>query len=130
MHFRISWIFTITSFCIIFGAAIEDSNPIVSIVGLGKIKGSLAKSTWHKKAFYEFRGIKLAEPPTGSNRFKAPIKIKPWEGVMDASSPAKACADYNIIKNYTTEELVDIEDCISLSVYSRSVRIKNLAKNN
>lgn len=49
---------------------VGDETKLVKIPELGEVKGSSAVSAWTQRKFYQFRGIRYAEPPIGKLRFK------------------------------------------------------------
>lgn len=74
-----------------------------------------------------FKGIPFAAPPVGENRWRAPQKVKDWDGVLKAfefaptSMQAPTVIDVNNI--YTREWSVDPdlpmdEDCLYLNVWT------------
>ncbi|XP_055591664.1 glutactin-like [Uranotaenia lowii] len=102
-------------------AGSEIPNPIVHIPGQGSLKGSYTQSAWSGATIQQFLNIRYAEPPTGERRFKAPVPAEPWEGVLDVSKRGRASPFYGDLKKMTPEELKDIEDCVSLCVYSKDL---------
>ena len=64
----------------------------------------------------EFLGIPYAEPPLAALRWHAPVPLKPWQGVRDASAFGSPCSqpdlgDWNRIAAETGKE-----DCLFLNV--------------
>ena len=49
---------------------VASETPLVRIPELGEVKGSSAVTAWTQRKFYQFQGIRYAEPPTGKLRFK------------------------------------------------------------
>jgi hypothetical protein len=47
----------------------EPFDPLVTIPGLGKVRGS-KMSSFNQREFLSFRGIPYAQPPIGELRFK------------------------------------------------------------
>lgn len=45
-------------------------TKLVKIPELGEVKGSSSVTAWSQKKFYQFLGIRYAEPPIGKLRFK------------------------------------------------------------
>lgn len=53
------------------GGSDEGSETaLVKIPELGEVKGSSSVTAWSQRKFYQFLGIRYAEPPTGKLRFK------------------------------------------------------------
>lgn len=48
----------------------SGETKLVKIPELGEVKGSTAVTAWSQRKFYQFLGIRYAEPPTGKLRFK------------------------------------------------------------
>ncbi|XP_055295977.1 juvenile hormone esterase-like [Sitodiplosis mosellana] len=70
--------------------------------------------TWKNNTFYAFRGIRYAEPPTGSLRFKAPQPIKTWNNIpalFEQIRNEDACDCPSPNTSYD-------EDCLFLNVYT------------
>jgi para-nitrobenzyl esterase len=55
-------------------------------VGGGKIRGRVAS-----KGAAVFKGIPFAQPPTGELRWREPLPVKTWEGVLDATAFGAPC---------------------------------------
>lgn len=100
------------------------------IPNLGVLKGR--QSIISNRRFYEFRGIKYAEAPTGSKRFKAPTPAKPWQGIRNAEHYAKNCSNLKNIMDLSESERnnIDLEDCLSLDVYSTNTNFIDFKTNN
>lgn len=100
----------------------DPTHPVVHLPGLGKLRGSLTKGAWTGVPIKQFLNVRYAEPATGDRRFKAPVPAEPWEGVRDVSERGRAAPYYGDMKKMPKEELQgDLEDCISLCVYSKDV---------
>ncbi|CAH0716182.1 unnamed protein product, partial [Brenthis ino] len=63
-----------------------------------------------------FTAIPYAEPPLKNLRFKAPVPISPWEGVLDASQVSPICIQRN--PYIRQKDIVGQEDCLYLNIYS------------
>lgn len=48
----------------------ESDTKLVKIPELGEVKGSSGVTAWSQRKFYQFLGIRYAEPPIGKLRFK------------------------------------------------------------
>ena len=71
---------------------------------------------------YQFHGIPYAQAPVGRLRFKAPLPIRPWTDILDASKKGPYC--YQKI-DFQPEVLSDMsEDCLHLSIYTEDLDSK------
>jgi para-nitrobenzyl esterase len=59
-----------------------------------------------------FRGIPFAQPPVGSLRFRAPIKARPWPGILDATKFAPAAMQVDSSLKSKSE------DCLYLNIWT------------
>ncbi|XP_015115296.1 venom carboxylesterase-6 [Diachasma alloeum] len=98
------------SFCGVF----VSSSLIVKIKN-GTLEGSLMKTRYGRE-FPAFRGIPYALPPLGDLRFEPPKPAAAWRGVRSAKEDAAICTQRNIYTHQ--EEVVGIEDCLYLNVYT------------
>ncbi|XP_075216335.1 esterase E4-like [Lycorma delicatula] len=107
--------FIVLSSCFYF---ILSSKPKTTVnLSDGVLKGNVLK-TWTNKEIFSFRGIPFAEPPLGQLRFKAPVPVKPWQGVRNATEDPKVCPQ--IYKVYGPQD----EDCLYLNVYTKNLHSK------
>lgn len=51
----------------------ERELKVVKIPELGAVQGTSAVSAWTQRKFYQFLGIRYAEPPVGRLRFKVRV---------------------------------------------------------
>src|SRR3954464_13079168 len=65
-----------------------------------------------------FGGIPYAEPPIGERRFKAPVPIQRWSGVIDASRPSPIAPQLvsRLVGVMGDFERTQSEDCLRLTV--------------
>ncbi|OXA64027.1 neuroligin-4, X-linked [Folsomia candida] len=84
---------------------------------IGKIRGLEETTSSQQIKYYAFKGIRYAQAPTGSLRFKEPVPIPAWEGIMDATLDGQPCPQLHI----GTNSVIGKEDCLSLNVYSPDV---------
>lgn len=98
----------------------DSENLLVSLPRLGKVQGSITHSAWTNQEVYQFLSVPYAEAPSGDLRFKAPVPKKKWDGVVDARSYGRRCPVSTHV-NPTEADLVDIEDCLTLCVYTKNV---------
>lgn len=66
-----------------------------------------------------FMGIPYAEPPVGNLRFRAPVKVNRWEGILMAHNEPPMCTQPNPM----TKKAEGQEDCLYLNVYAPEVCI-------
>ncbi|XP_043205627.1 carboxylesterase 1C-like [Amphibalanus amphitrite] len=85
--------------------------PLAPAVNLteGTVNG-LVYTIDHGRTFLAYQGIPFGEPPTGDNRFKAPVK-KGYYGDLNATYPSYNCPQSGIQGPGT-------EDCLYLNVYT------------
>ncbi|XP_053668307.1 glutactin-like [Anopheles marshallii] len=103
----------------------SDVAPVVELPGFGKLKGSYTKSAWSGTPIQQYLNVRYAEPAVGKNRFKAPIPVKPWGGVQDVSVRGRGAPCYGDLKKLPKDQLsADLEDCISLCVYTKDTSAK------
>ncbi|RWS23579.1 cholinesterase-like protein, partial [Leptotrombidium deliense] len=61
---------------------------------IGSLKGTKVKELGG--SVYKFLGVPYATSPVGELRFKRPVPIKPWRGVLNATTFADECIqDYD-----------------------------------
>lgn len=111
-HNKCCFIFVFCAIFQIFGHVNTTEGPVIT-TALGKLRGSVMKSD-HGKDFFAFRGIPYAKPPVGDLRFKMPQPIKPWNGILNATTDGNMCIQVEALVNV---ELLGVEDCLHLSVY-------------
>ncbi|GAB0097796.1 Carboxylic ester hydrolase [Sergentomyia squamirostris] len=66
-------------------------------------------------SYYSFKGIPYAAPPTGNNRWRAPIPHPGWSGVRDASEHGPSCPSGSRLSRTISE------DCLSLNIYTQNL---------
>lgn len=54
----------------------------------GSVRGSSVETDG--TTIERFLGIPYAEPPSGANRFRPPVPVLPWTGVLDCTAPGPA----------------------------------------
>ncbi|GAB0086094.1 Carboxylic ester hydrolase [Sergentomyia squamirostris] len=101
-----------------------SDNPVVTLPGLGQLRGSTTTCAWSGRKIYQFLGVKYAETPIGELRFKAPVPISPWKGVRDATKYGKPCPSVdNILSMLLDNSTTELEDCINLCVYTKDFSV-------
>lgn len=116
---------------------------MVELPQLGTLQGSVAESAWTKRTIYQFLGFKYAESPSGTKRFKVcsienpnkyelninnfklkqpPVATGAWKGVKYANKYARHCPILSeIIRLSDEERKADLEDCLTLDIYTTEV---------
>ncbi|XP_055302656.1 juvenile hormone esterase-like [Sitodiplosis mosellana] len=79
----------------------------------GLIRGKFNRTLFDEKPYYSFRGIPFAKPPINERRFKAPEKIQPWNGTLDAFEFGNDCIQPDSEK----QTFFGSEDCLYLNVF-------------
>lgn len=90
--FSYSFVFYMLAFftCIAF---IPTTNAIIDRLVVqtssGPIRGQSV--TVHGREVHVFLGVPFAKPPVDSLRFKKPVPVEPWHGVLDATRMPNTC---------------------------------------
>ncbi|KAJ8732338.1 hypothetical protein PYW08_015068 [Mythimna loreyi] len=98
----------------------DQKNPVVT-VKQGKLRGAV-KQCLDGSPYYSFKGIRYGQPPVGELRFKAPLPVKPWEGIRDAIEHGPVCPQFDMIIRKFVE---GSEDCLSLNIYTKSLQLSS-----
>ena len=94
----------------------QTVGPFVEVeIASGRIRGG------HSRGALAFKAIPYAGPVSGKNRFKAPPKLTPWTGVLDATrlGPPALQAPGG---TYGEHEPAQSEDCLVLNVWTPAVK--------
>ncbi|XP_050515420.1 juvenile hormone esterase-like [Diabrotica virgifera virgifera] len=91
------------------------TSPVVAVCE-GKLKG-FQKKNLNGENFYSFLGIPFGKAPVGELRFKAPEPAVPWQGVRNATVDG----DSSYQRNDFTGNIEGSEDCLNLSVYTKTL---------
>ncbi len=83
------------------------SDPVV-LLDSGAVRGLIDGNV------RVFHGIPYAAPPVGSNRWKPPIPVTPWQETFDATEPGERCPQADPMFGMATGR----EDCLTLTVWS------------
>ncbi|XP_065217534.1 juvenile hormone esterase-like [Planococcus citri] len=102
------------SLCVFLLTLVAEINGGLFELQYGMINGTVGKSK-NGRLYQEFYAIPYAEPPIGELRFKAPVAVKPWSGVKNASYPPPFCVQ-PLLSNETTK-VIGQEDCLYLNVF-------------
>ncbi|XP_026315216.1 venom carboxylesterase-6-like [Hyposmocoma kahamanoa] len=89
-------------------------GPVV-MTELGALRGRrLLARTAAQTPYYSFKGIRYAQSPRGSFRFRPPAPLEPWSGVRDALEEGAVCPHrFMLFDTYKGDE-----DCLFLNVYT------------
>ncbi|XP_055534059.1 glutactin-like [Wyeomyia smithii] len=94
----------------------EIPNVVVNIQGLGAVRGTTDWTARTNQSISSFYNIPYAEPPTGTLRFKAPVKVAAWTTERDVTQPGRACPQPIAGLNQNNE------DCLTLSVFTKNTK--------
>lgn len=104
------------------------NDPLIRATNTGRVRGfdshfRLADSP-HVQHVRSWLGIPFAKPPLGPRRFKAPERVDPWPGILDATHlPATCWQTEQIIYNLEAEKMWSpntncSEDCLYLNIWA------------
>lgn len=110
-------IFLLLQLCVLCLA--RTSSELRIRIEDGRIVGRYLTSE-SGRSIRAFMGIPYAEPPIGNLRFKAPVKIQPWHGILQAQTEPPKCMQVDPFTRSRTIE--GQEDCLYLNVYTPEVR--------
>lgn len=114
----------------------------------GTLIGSTTKSAWTGQTIFQFLGVRYAQSPSGSRRFKVcglsnynlkfmlfcffvcfvkkPVLAIPWPGNHDVRSHGRPCPCLRDIQRMNSNELNgDIEDCLHMSIFTKNVSVSS-----
>lgn len=89
----------------------------------GPIRGRSAKV--EGREVHVFNGVPYAKPPVAGLRFRKPVPIEPWHGILDATQLPAACVQerYEYFPGFQGEDMWNpntnlSEDCLYLNVWA------------
>ncbi|MFX1573529.1 MAG: carboxylesterase/lipase family protein [Promethearchaeota archaeon] len=87
----------------------------------GKIQG------YFNRGVIKFKGIPYAAPPIGNLRFKPPVPVEPWEGVLDTTKYGPVAPQPpSALENMFSDPLPSSEaDCLTLNIWTQGLDSKN-----
>ncbi|XP_050664354.1 acetylcholinesterase-like isoform X2 [Leptidea sinapis] len=98
------------------------NDPLVVETKSGLVKG-YAKTVMGSEV-HIFTGIPFAKPPLGPLRFRKPVPIEPWHGVLEATAMPNSCYQerYEYFPGFEGEEMWNpntniSEDCLYLNIW-------------
>ncbi|XP_050664193.1 esterase E4-like [Leptidea sinapis] len=100
-------------FCIFIRDVFTEEEEKIVILESGGVSG---EKYWNGD-FYEFYGIPYATNPKGRNKFKAPLPVTPWEGIISTSKNTNLCHQSYYTDNSDDEAiLAGDEECLTVNV--------------
>lgn len=108
-----------------------QSDPLIVETKSGLIRGYSKFVLNHE--VHAFTGIPFAKPPTGPLRFRKPVPVEPWEGILNATKSPNSCyqENYDYFPGFEGEEMWNAntelsEDCLYLSIWvPQKLRIRH-----
>lgn len=120
----ISWVATAAVLSVLSASCVEhrstmptasqrEAVPVVDAPA-GKIAGSA------QGALHVFKGIPYASPPVGSARWRPPVPLPHWDGVMTAAEFGAVCPqpESRIVSVYSDDPGPMSEDCLTLNIWA------------
>ncbi|XP_055302443.1 glutactin-like [Sitodiplosis mosellana] len=96
---------------------------VVNLPKYGILQGSVDFTAWTQRNIYQFLNVPYAESPSGNRRFKAPVPIKPWNGVRNAETYGTKCPTLHDLNEMapSEREKKDLEDCLNMAIYTTNL---------
>ncbi|CAD6202673.1 GSCOCT00009710001.2-RA-CDS [Cotesia congregata] len=98
------------------------SDPLVIETTSGLIRGTSKTVLDHE--VHVFLGVPFAKPPIGPLRFRKPLPMDPWHGVLNTTSLSNSCFQerYEYFPGFEGEEMWNpntnvSEDCLYLNIW-------------
>ncbi|KAL7290040.1 hypothetical protein TKK_0015769 [Trichogramma kaykai] len=109
---------------VIFTCFDTNESKLTSVVRTknGYVQGEILRTISNSTEFSSFKGIPYAIPPLGYLRFKPPVPIKPWNGILKATKEGPNCIQKDFVY---TSEFTGSEDCLYLNVYTPEVKFSD-----
>nr|XP_023021546.1 acetylcholinesterase [Leptinotarsa decemlineata] len=109
------------------------TDPLVVETTSGLVRGY--SKTVLGREVHVFTGIPFAKPPIEQLRFKKPVPIDPWHGILDATKQPNSCFQerYEYFPGFEGEEMWNpntniSEDCLYLNIWvPQRLRIRHHA---
>ncbi|XP_047041092.1 juvenile hormone esterase-like [Helicoverpa zea] len=92
----------------------SEKQPVVR-TPLGEVSGYYMQTRGGRQ-ISAFTAIPFAIPPLGDLRFKAPVPIAPWQGILNATNVSPVCVQKN--PYVRQKDIVGQEDCLYLNIYT------------
>lgn len=84
----------------------------------GEIKG-LWTNQEHQIAV--FKGIPYAQSTAGQQRWKPPITVPEWEGILEATTFGPSCPQINASSYWKKSNVLMSEDCLRLNIWTNAL---------
>jgi para-nitrobenzyl esterase len=92
----------------------HGGDPLRVVTRLGAIRGRRDADGVER-----FLGVPYARPPVGALRFRKPVPVAPWRGVLDATAERPACSQ---LPSSDSATKVVNEDCLHVNIYRPAER--------
>lgn len=101
----------------------ETERLVVNLLKYGMLEGSIGFTAWTNRTIFQFLDVPYAESPSGPRRFKAPVPIKPWNGIRNAKNYGTECPTFQDLDELIQSERdgEDVEDCLNMAIFSTNV---------
>ncbi|XP_065202746.1 esterase E4-like [Planococcus citri] len=97
------------------------TDRVLVSVKEGKIRGIRRTSEYSGAVYYSFFGVPYGHPPTGSLRFKDPVKANPWKNIYDATVEKPGCVQFSVkLCRYA-----GTEDCLFNNIHTPELPTKS-----
>lgn len=108
-----------------------QTDPLIVETKSGLIRGYSKMVLSHE--VHAFTGIPFAKPPIGPLRFRKPVPVEPWEGILNATKLPYSCyqENYDYFPGFEGEAMWNAntelsEDCLFLSIWvPQKLRIRH-----
>ncbi|XP_065221847.1 esterase FE4-like [Planococcus citri] len=89
-------------------------EKVIVTVKEGKVQGFKTKTAYSGAEFYSFLGIPYGQPTGGAARYKDPVKVKPWNHILDATVERNGCLQFSLRQ----KDIVGSENCLYNNIYT------------
>ncbi|KAL7646006.1 UNVERIFIED_CONTAM: hypothetical protein RMT77_002907 [Armadillidium vulgare] len=103
-------------------ATVEGNEVPIVRVKQGLIQG-IAEKSLNGSKFFSYMGIPYAQPPEGNLRFKDPVPLTSWDGILNGTKMPASCLQILFFSTFNYEDGKDTsisgkEDCLHLNVFT------------
>ena len=111
------------------GEVPEEASEPALVAAEVTVTGGIVRGVVGEDGLKQYHDIPFAAPPVGERRWAPPGPVQPWDGVRDAAAPGPACVQQGAQGGFydaaTAVAAMD-EDCLTLSVWTRSQNVDEL----